>query len=84
LLHMTLLEKICENTEKATVQNKLTMLEKMITDGEKSIILVSGRGRPSNLPDHCYYLHYSILQNYLLFNRSKFLLARVLYSIRKT
>jgi len=84
IIHHTIFESICVNKNKDGIEKKLSELQHKIPGNkEKSIILTSGRGTPSNLPESCYFLHFSILQDYIIYNRSKFSLVKALYSIRK-
>jgi len=84
VIHMTIFEMLCSCKTKEGIEEKLTEYKECIqSNKEKSIILTSGRGTPSNLPSNCYFVHFSILQNYLVYNRSKFSLVKALYAVRK-
>lgn len=84
VIHLTLFELICSCKSREGITAKLRELKSYIkNDMEKSIVLTSGRGTPSNLPSNCYFMHFSILQNYVIYNRSKFSLVKALYSVRK-
>lgn len=47
------------------------------------IIIVSGRGKPHNLPDEFNFLSYSILSQVCIENRLKFSLSEIVYSSKK-
>lgn len=84
IIHLTIFELLCDTKDCDGISKKLEFFKSKIRGAnEKSIILTSGRGTPSNLPLNCYFLHFSILQNYLIYNRSKFSLVKALYSVRK-
>ncbi len=83
VIHITLFEYLCKNKEREGIEEKLAAFEKIISEKKKSIVLISGRGMPANLPGNCFYMHFSTIQNYLIFNMSKFHLNKVLYSLRR-
>ena len=84
IIHLTIFEKLCKTKDKKGIADQLNYFEKKITKKmEKTIILISGRGTPSNLPENCFYLHYSVVQNYIVYNRSKYSLVKALFSLRK-
>lgn len=51
-------------------------------DNRPEIIIISGRGVPHDLPPNVSFLHYSNLAKYILEDRSKFHLVKLLFSAR--
>lgn len=48
-----------------------------------SVIITSGRGKPTNIPPKTLFLNYSLVSQYLLDNRSKYHLTKILYASRE-
>ena len=47
------------------------------------IIVTSGRGKPHNLPEKLRYLNFSIVSQYMIENRYKYLLTQAVTSARR-
>jgi hypothetical protein len=47
------------------------------------VVVISGRGKPHNLPHDVRYLNYSIVAQYLIDHRCKYVFAEAIYSARK-
>jgi hypothetical protein len=84
VIHLGVIEKIrkAQNLpkEKTDIQEFKSELEKIYP--ESRIIVTSGRGKPDNLPDDITFLGYSILSQYVLESRLKYLLVNALNSSR--
>lgn len=52
-------------------------------DIETKIIIISGRGRPHNLPKNYLYLNFSLVSQYCIENRLKYLLNDVVFSAKQ-
>lgn len=81
IVHLTLFEMLCSDKTAIGIEQKIKTL--LANNTSTKLILTSGRGTPSNLPKACYFLHFSVLQNHLIYNRSKFSLVKTLYSVRR-
>jgi len=81
LVHLTLIEKLQHSTNTIEIQK---WIEKFNNKFEtRKLIIISGRGTPSNLPNGVLFLPYSIISRYILEDRSKFHIAKLLYSARR-
>lgn len=88
LLHLTILEKLVGNKDKKALSDFITdseqINESQVFDKEnRAFILISGRGEPPNLPDHCYYINYTTLYDSLIYRMSKPHFIQTLSTIRK-
>lgn len=89
VLHLGVIEKFLAYKEKR--KNKpeeekkeiRKFLDELLNDYNIKLIIVSGRGKPGNLPENLPYLNYSALSQYCIDNRSKYLLSELLLSSRK-
>ena len=78
VVHLGVIEKL--------VGTDVINIEKWISRYSKkgvSIVVTSGRGKPSNIPQNTLFLHYSVISQYLLENRSKYYLTKILYASRE-
>ncbi len=82
IIHLGIIEKIT-GTDKNAISNWLKKYEQQIKSQDKSIIVISGRGTPSNLPENCLFLPYSMVDRYVFEFRSKYHLCKVLFSARR-
>jgi hypothetical protein len=78
VVHLGLIEKTV-GTDKEDIGRQVSHWEKMFSN----VVIISGRGKPSNLPDETRFLHYSLVARYLFEERSKFHLCKVLRSARR-
>lgn len=79
ILHFTLFEKLA-------TKNNVEDIEKYYKTFEKYkgiLVLCSGRGRPSNLFNNCYYIHLSTIQHAIIRIRSKYAIVKLLKSLRE-
>ena len=93
VIHLGIIEKlIASNNRKkgATKFNKDTQIKIFIEEficknkiEYNKIIIISGRGTPHNLPEDTRYLNYSIISQYMIDMRFKYLLSEALFSSRK-
>ena len=81
LIHMGIIEKLCGNTDKGELGK---YFQKNILDkvGECKIIIISGRGKPHNIPSCTRFLNYSQLAAYTCDNQSKYMLHDLCNSAR--
>ncbi len=80
VIHLGLLEKLV-GTKLFSIQNYLEdQIKEQYPDTE--IVLISGRGKPAQLPRTCSFLNYSNVSDYVTNSRSKFHLCQILYSAR--
>lgn len=84
ILHLGIIEKLIEDKSKETVEQKIKELLNQNEELYKKIILTSGRGTPSTIPDNCRYLPLSAVQHCVETTFDKFLLVKALYNSRKT
>ena len=81
LIHHTLLEKMAESTDAQEIKE---WIDKFSSDFRSTVLItISGRGTPSNLPGNVFFLPYSIVSRYVLEDRSKYHLAKVLFAARR-
>jgi len=81
-VHMGILEKLCGDTNKQKVNDYF--IDNFINKcGKCKIIIISGRGKPHNIPKNSRFLNYSQVAAYLCDNQSKYLLNDLCYSARK-
>jgi hypothetical protein len=85
IIHFTLLEILFSTTDKKIIGEKLSkfILENEMEKENKALVLISGRGRPSNLPDGHFFANYTTIADCVSKNRSKFRLITILKSLRK-
>jgi len=84
ILHLGIIEKIIDKKSKETVEQKILELLDQNEESYKKIVLTSGRGTPSTIPDNCRYLPLSAVQHCVETTFDKFLLVKALYNSRKT
>lgn len=82
VIHMTIIEKNFRKTDKKALSSHITE-EMNRYKGKVTLVITSGRGRPSNLPEDSFFIPYSTIQNYCLYSRSKAGLVKSLHSIRR-
>ncbi|WP_435623169.1 hypothetical protein [Flagellimonas sp.] len=84
VVHLGVLEKILMSEKHIFKKSKESILRKVneIKDEFKNvkIVVTSGRGQPSNLPDNIPFVSYSMLSQYLIENRFKLYLSELLYA----
>ncbi|MDR2385527.1 MAG: hypothetical protein LBD80_07720 [Tannerella sp.] len=97
VIHLSILEKMIksykgahyDDTDKKGVENfirDIVFKEVAITDKQDyydRIVVISGRGKPNNLPDNIRYLNFSVVQQYMTDRQHKFPLTEAIYSARK-
>lgn len=79
LIHLGVVEKLLGSTEETEVDRWLSDWKARF----RSLVVTSGRGRPSNLPTHMRFLHYSLVSRYIFQERSKYHLCKVLFASRR-
>ncbi len=77
VIHLGILEKLMQSD-----REKMDAFISKFQRNDLEIICISGRGRPPYLPIGTTFLNYSNLVDYLLENRSKYHLCKVLFSAR--
>jgi len=85
VIHLGIIEKIA-GTKKDYINEWVDKIETKYgikKDCKKSIVVTSGRGTPSNLPDDARFLNYSLVARYLFEKRSKYHLYKLLSAARK-
>jgi MoaA/NifB/PqqE/SkfB family radical SAM enzyme len=86
IIHLGIIEKLIPVKDK---NDDPEIIKKYICDNIKNhnnklnIIIVSGRGKPQNLPEEFSFLNYSVLANACIDNREKYLLTQIVFSARK-
>lgn len=85
IVHQTLIEILAGKTNKADLKNWIQQFEKSakLIESNKVLVITSGRGRTSNLPDKTFYLNFTTLNSYVVTSRSKLNLVNVLKLLRK-
>lgn len=95
VIHLGVIEKLIESHNRRSVVRKYDkerevkeFLEEIICSEPNNIeynklIIISGRGRPHNLPPDTRYLNYSIISQYMIDLRFKYLLSEAVFSARK-
>lgn len=82
VVHLGIIEKLLKvfgHDSKERIKNWITERESEF----KSVIVISGRGKPPNLPEDTKFLHYSLITRYIFEERSKLHLCKVLKSARR-
>lgn len=95
LIHLGIIEKLIEAHKQANsdkTYNKEAdgvkqFIEEVLLENEKNvatkIIIISGRGKPHNMPKNYLYLNFSLVSQYCIENRLKYLLNEVVFSSKK-
>lgn len=95
VIHLGIIEKLIASHNKQrdvkTTYNKDSDIKKFLEDiicvpnkiDYNRIVIISGRGIPHNLPANTRYLSYSIISQYMIDLRFKFLLSEAVFSSRK-
>jgi len=94
IIHLGIIEKLIESynrTVSARMYDKETQVKDFLEEVVCSptgidynrLIIISGRGKPHNLPDDTRYLNYSIVSQYMIDLRFKYLLSEAVFSARK-
>ncbi len=89
VIHLGVLEKLLvakdpnSNKDKDEIKRLVDELFGLEESRSYKLIITSGRGKPSNLPDDISYLNFSIISQYCLNQKLKFLLINALVSARK-
>lgn len=94
IIHLGIIEKLIESFNRknnTNLYNKDTgiqfFLETIICKpyhiDYNKLVVISGRGKPHNLPGNTRYLNYSIISQYMIDLRFKFLLSEAIYSARR-
>lgn len=79
LVHQGIIEKLLGSTDIEKIETFVRSFE-----GEKAkLIIISGRGKPSNLPKDVFYLPFSLVNQYIISYRSKIYLYKLLISARR-
>lgn len=81
LVHLGIIEKMLDDPANRREEVK-SWIQKWENEHTK-VIVVSGRGRATNLPEGTLYLPFTLLNQYLVTYRSKLYLYRLIKSIRK-
>lgn len=90
LIHLGIIEKLIKSSNfnggKKEKDDIKAFIGQKIYGGKETnlidtqLIIISGRGKPSNLPDNILFLNYSIVSQYCFDNRLKLLLSNLIYS----
>ena len=74
------------NTNKEGIESflKNEILSKNKNINYDQIVVISGRGKPHNIPDNIRYLNFSVVAQYLIDRQHKFPLTEVIYNARKS
>ena len=81
-LHMGILEKLCGNTKETSIMEYFNK-EILRNCKDCKVIIISGRGRPHNIPSNTRFLNYSQVAAYLCDNQSRYMLNDLCDSARK-
>ncbi len=79
LIHQGIIEKLLGSTDVGKIENFVRDFEKQ----KAKLIIISGRGKPSNLPNDVFYLPFSLVNQYVVSYRSKIYLYKLLISARR-
>ena len=85
VIHLGIIERIY-GTKEDEIKNWIKKVENkhdLKRDCRRSIVVTSGRGTPSNLPDETRFLNYSLVARYLFEKRSKYHIWKLLSSARR-
>lgn len=85
IVHFTLLEVFIGKTGKDEIEKWLKefIINNKLNERKKALVLISGRGKPSNLPKGFYFANYTMIADCVGRNRSKLRLVTILKSLRK-
>lgn len=83
LIHMGIIEKIQQSTESDDIKAFLEDYSRGGGTREAVLIVISGRGKPSNLPNGIFYLPFSLVNQYTITYRSKHYLYKLLKAARR-
>ena len=78
VVHLGVIEKLV-GTDAKKIEEWISRYSKK----QVSVVITSGRGKPTNIPENTLFLNYSLVSQYLLENRSKYHLAKILYASRE-
>jgi len=81
VIHLGVIEKIVRTTNEDQIRDWIGDWKSKFP--KQHLVVTSGRGKPSNLPDNTRFLHYSLISRYVLDERSKYYLAKVLCASRR-
>lgn len=84
ILHLGIIEKLIDDKSKEIVEQKIKELLNQNEELYKKVVLTSGRGTPTTIPDNCRYLPLSAVQHCVETTFDKFLLVKALYNSRRT
>ncbi len=82
LIHLGIIEKLEGGSDVEKIRASINNIQKF--NHSLNIILISGRGKPHNLPGETRFLNYSQVANYTSDGLSKFMLTDLCQSARKT
>lgn len=94
VIHLGIIEKLMESYNRGAGERKYdkeTQVKKFLEEvcvqpnniDYNRLIVISGRGKPHNLPNDTRYLNYSIISQYMIDVRFKYLLSEAVFSARK-
>lgn len=95
VIHLGVIEKLIESQNRradVTIYDKEHEIKEFLEDivcsnsnniDYNKLVIISGRGRPHNLPANTRYLNYSIISQYMIDVRFKYLLSEAVFSARK-
>lgn len=82
IIHQGIIEKTMRRTSVVEINKFITQFyQDENTSAE--LIIISGRGKPSNLPEDVFYLPFSLVNQYVITYRSKIYLYQLLKSARR-
>lgn len=86
VLHLGILEKILSlNQLPATYINIENLINSLIQgiEHKPKVVIISGRGKPSNIPKNMLFLNYSVISQYCIDTKFKYLLVNALSNARR-
>lgn len=79
IIHQGIIEKTLNKTDQKDIEGFI----EEFNECKAQIIIISGRGKPSNLPNNVLYLPFSLVNQYVMTYRSKIYLYKLLISARR-
>lgn len=84
LIHLSIIEKLITGKDKSSYKIEKYIKDFIVKDNQRiKVILISGRGKPHNIPSNYAFINYSNAAQYFLESREKYLLTELVYSARK-
>ena len=80
VIHQGVIEKTVGSTDVKVIKE---FVDEYNNNAKATLIIISGRGKPSNLPQDIFYLPFSLVNQYVIPYRSKVYLYKLLQSARR-